>query len=226
MPKWPSRIVWALGYLVDEAYFVREGRIDHLEELDRAAGLVNEDGAFQNARFERRDHNKTRLARSWTFHDNPFAGRRELSGLQIAMAFVNNWDIDGGRNNQILEVEIEPGRIERWYMVSDLGGSFGKMGGLLSGHSKWNLADFLEEGFIEAATEHRLALDYDGLEGGIDKVPMEHARWFAALAAQLTESQLRAAFESAGATPQEREGFMRKLMEKIRDLQVVTGLTR
>jgi hypothetical protein len=43
------------------------------------------------------------------------------------------------------------------------------------------------------------------------------------LAGQLRPAQLRAAFEAAGATPEEVDGFSKKLAEKIAMLQRVTN---
>jgi hypothetical protein len=136
---------------------------------------------------------------------------------------INNWDIDGERNNGILEVTSPDGSRERQFIVLDLGASFGRMGGRISDHSKWNLADYLAEGFIEEVEEGTLEFDYDGLDDSLEDVPLDHARWFAGLAGQLRPAQLRAAFEAAGATPEEVDGFSKKLAEKIAMLQRVTN---
>jgi hypothetical protein len=68
------------------------------------------------------------------------------------------------------------------------------------------------------ATERRY-LGYDE----IDKVPLEHARWFAGLASQLTDEQLRAALRASGATDVEIDGFAARLREKIIELQKAVG---
>ena len=50
-------------------------------------------------------------------------------------------------------------------------------------------------------------------------VPVDHARWFATLASQLTPVQIRKAFEASGASPAEIEGFsteVEKRFEAIR----------
>jgi hypothetical protein len=56
-------------------------------------------------------------------------------------------------------------------------------------------------------------------------VPIDHARWFAGLVSQLTDAQLRQAFEAAGATPAEIEGFSDRLREKIVELQRAVSST-
>jgi len=114
------------------------------------------------------------------------------------------------------------GHMERQLLVADLGGTFGKMGGVFS-HSKWDLDDFRKAGFLDGVSGGMLSLAYHGREKAIDRVPLEHARWFAKLASQLSEAQLRQAFEAAGATPQEVNGYTAKLLEKIAALRAAAG---
>ena len=139
--------------------------------------------------------------------------------MRILMTMIANWDIRGARNNKVLQVTAPDGSTERWFIVSDLGGTFGRMGGLLRGHSKWNLKDFQSEGFIEKTADGQIHLDYDGWDSGIDRVPIDHARWFVSLAEQLTPQQMRRAFEAAGATQEEVEGFATRLRAKIAELK-------
>jgi hypothetical protein len=53
----------------------------------------------------------------------------------------------------------------------------------------------------------------------MDRVPVEHARWFASLVSQLTNDQVRRAFEAAGASAAEVDGFSKRFMEKVRQLE-------
>ena len=214
-----SRIVWALGYVADELYFVDRGTISGAKGLKTAAKWIGQDGAFTKASFRLRDANAERAAERWTFAKNPFAGTKELSGLAILMTMLGNWDIQGDRNNRILT-----GDGGNRYIVSDLGATFGKMGAFPAPRSKWNLADFQKEEFIEKVENGMLDLDYEGY-GGINLVPVEHARWFAALASQLTDKQLADAFRAAGASEQEIAGFSARMRQKIAELQKATGAT-
>ena len=218
-----SRLVYGLGYFGEEHYFVPSGRIEEVTTLDRARKHVGALGTFTNARFSRRDPNIVEIDEEWTFQKNPFVGRPELSGLLILMTMINNWDIRNGANNDVVLATGADGGQERRYLVGDLGATFGRMGGRLSNHSKWNLEDYKAEGFIEKVEDGVVHLDYDGLDSDMDRVPLEHARWFASLASQLTDLQVRRAFEAAGATPAEVEGFSKRLMEKIRELQREVG---
>ncbi len=208
-----SRIVWALGYVADEMYFVKSGTITGVTGLKQAAKALGPDGAFTNASFRLRDARAERAADRWTFGTNPFAGSKELSGLAILMTMIGNWDIQGDRNNRILDVDGK-----RLYIVSDLGATFGKMGAVLAPRTKWNLDDFRKEEFIEKVDGGMVDLDYEGY-GGINKVPVAHAAWFAKLASQLTDTQLADAFRAAGAPPEEVAGFAARMREKIAELQ-------
>ena len=47
-----SRLIWAAGYYVEAAYFVKSGKIAGVTHLSRAKKYVGSDGGFTNARFE------------------------------------------------------------------------------------------------------------------------------------------------------------------------------
>ena len=214
-----SRLVWALGYYVDELYYVGEGAISGLEDPGRAKDHVDASGRFRHARFERRQERHHSVDRGWSFAANPFTGTRELSGLKILMTLISNWDIEGERNNRVVEVRRPGEEPYRQYFVGDLGATFGRMGRRLTNHSKWNLEDYRQEGFIDEVDDDEVEFDFDGLDGDMDEVPREHARWFADLLGQLTPAQVRQAFEAAGATPEEVDGFSQVVLTRIATLR-------
>lgn len=219
-----NRIVWALGYFVEDQYFVREGTVTGVTGLTRAAAFIGPGGTFKNARFRARNPDTPRTEEDWTLQSNPFARSKELSGLKILMTLLNNWDIQGARNNRVLRATLPDGRVERRYLVSDLGATFGRMGGgVVTNHTKWNLEHFRQEPFIDKVSNGTVHLGHDGFDPDLDKVPLDHARWFAGLLSQLTPAQLRRAFEAAGATPEHVEGFTAKLIEKIAALKTAVG---
>ena len=212
-----NRLVWALGFIAEEMYFVPSGTITGVTTPGRTKDHIAADGSFARARFRLRTESSGRAAERWTFEKNPFVNTQELSGLAILMTMLNNWDIQADRNNRILVVDGE-----QHYIVTDLGATFGKMGAGLIPHSKWNLEHFKKEEFIEKVENGMLDLDYEGW-GGINKVPLEHARWFAALASQLTDEQLQAALKASGAGDAEVTGFATRLREKINELKKAVG---
>ena len=61
---------------------------------------------------------------NWKWSDDSVAGSRELNGLKVMMALINNWDLKDENN------ELYGGKnaAEQVYIVSDLGASFGTTG--------------------------------------------------------------------------------------------------
>lgn len=214
-----SRLVWALGYYVDELYFVREGVIGGFDGGGRASDHLDASGAFRDARFERRQEHHRAVDGGWSFAANPFINTRELSGLKILMTLIGNWDIEGPRNNRLVDVRAPGTEPHRRYFVGDLGAAFGHMGTRLTKRSKWRLQDYQQDGFIDEVDGEQLELDFDGMDADIDSVPLDHARWFSGLLDQLTPAQVRQAFQAAGATPGEVEGFSQVVLTRIATLR-------
>lgn len=211
-----SRIAWALGYFVEESYLVRDGVITDTERLKRGRSVLDERGHFAIARFEPRPKDVERLDIRWTVADNPFTGSRELAGLVMLAALVNDWDFRAG-NTTVLRVP----HAGTQYLVSDWGTAFGRM----SPHrSRWDLDDYRKDPQFFAvsgdAVEVNLNPD-DSPERA--RVSLDHARWFASLAAQLTLDQLRRAFEAAGATAQERDGFAAAVHDRVARLHAAVS---
>ena len=213
-----SRLAWAVGYMVEESYFVPSGRVDGVSGLGRAGKFVGRDGSFRNAMFEKRPDDVARRAINWDWDSNPFRGTKELSGLAILAVMLNNWDAKT-TNNNVLGMFEEDGSVKEYYIVADWGGTFGKMGGVFS-HSKWDLDAYRKQEFIDGVSGNQLKLNYSGKGGNILKaVPLEHARWFAGLVGQLSDEQIRQAFRAAGASDAEVSGFSARLREKINELK-------
>ena len=212
-----SRIAWAMGYKVEESYFVPSGVIEGVSGLGRAKKFVGANGAFNGAMFEARPDDHARRAQPWSWDSNPFVGTEELSGLAILAVMLNNWDAKVDNNNVIGMFE-EDGSVKEWYLVADWGGTFGKMGGAFS-HSKWDLDAYEKQAFVDGVSGGKLKLNYSGKGGRImSAVPLEHARWFAGRVSQLSQEQIKQAFRAAGASNGEVEGFSSKVLQKIGQL--------
>jgi hypothetical protein len=219
-----SRIVYAAGYMVEESYFIASGKIDGVSGLGRAKKFVRPDGSFSAGMFERRPEDVTRRAIPWEWTSNPFRGTKELSGLIILLAMLNNWDAKTTNNNVLGMYAGDQSTVHDWYIVADWGGTFGKMGGFLS-HSKWDLKAYSSQAFIDGVSGNTLKLNYSGkLGSGLAAVPLDHAKWFAGIIGQLTDQQLRDAFKAAGATEQEVSGFSSRLRTKINELKRSVGM--
>jgi hypothetical protein len=216
-----SRIVWATGYMVEENYFVPSGTISGVGKLGRAAKFVGQGGNFSNGVFERRPDNVAKRGIFWNWDSNPFRGTKELSGLVILNVLLNNWDAKNTNNNVLGMYDSDGTTVKEWYLVADWGGTFGKMGGVMS-HNKWDLDAYNKAAFLDGVEGGQLKLNYSGKMGRIS-VPVEHARWFAGIIGQLTDEQLKDAFRAAGATQAEVEGFSRRLRQKIAELKTAVG---
>lgn len=217
-----ARLTWALGYLVEESYLVTDGVVTNVGRLERARSAIGVDGAFRAARFELRPADVERLPTEWTVDNNPFVGSKELSGLVLLAAMLNNWDFRPG-NFGVLRTSSN-GTPEDWYLITDLGTAFGGMGGVSSHRSKWDLKDYqAEKAFIGRVDGDTIELHFKADGEKPARIPIEHARWFAGLARQLTEPQVRKAFHAAGASDEEARGFTARFLEKARELDTAVS---
>ena len=214
-----SRLLWALGYIAEENYFVPQGTIEAVKDLERARASIDKDGSFRNARFERRDPHTERMASSWPLDANPFVGSKELSGLKIFLALVNNWD--NKPENTAIDRVTTPSGVEEQYLFSDWGASFGRMSGPPSWEpapTRWRVDDYAAQPLTRGVENGTVILHYIG-QVPMPAIPVDHARWFVDLAAQLRTEQVRAAFAAAGATGADAERFAARFVEKVQELR-------
>jgi hypothetical protein len=114
-----TRLLWAVGYYTNEDYFVRDLKVAGMPpKLHRGQEFVDTDGSVHNVRLKRKD----KKIGIWQWRHDAFTSTRELNGLRVLMALVNNWDLKDD-NNAIYQYGPE-----RIYLVSDLGASFGSAG--------------------------------------------------------------------------------------------------
>lgn len=212
-----SRLAWACGYMVEESYFVTSGKVDGVKGLGRAAKFVSSDGSFANAMAEKRPDNVARRGVNWDWSSNPFAGTKELSGLAILNCLLSNWDAKT-TNNNVLGMYDGEGGVKDWYLVADWGGTFGKTGGFLS-HSKWDLADYSKQRFIDGTKSGSISFHYSGKMSSLRSIPVDHAQWFLGIVGKLSDNQIKDAFRAAGATQSETEGFSAQIRKRINELQ-------
>jgi hypothetical protein len=218
-----SRLLWGIGYPTQEMYFVHDGMIPDAKNLTpRAAMYVKPDGFFEAARFRRRDASIDDVGK-WSFQDNPFVGTKELSGLILMMALINNWDTELDRNMDVMAVKKADGGIEHWYIVKDLGAAFGSYRGPKGTPIKWHLPSFQKEPWLKGVKGGDLILHYRAYGTPPDRVPVEHARWFLGLMGRVTEHQIRDALKAAGATPAEMDGYAQKILAKVDELRTAVG---
>src|SRR5687768_350933 len=212
-----TRLVWAVGYFAEEAYYFDEVRISDLPTLSRGRDYVTGE-IVHGARFE--PERATMISGSnWDWSKNPFKDTRELSGLKVLMILLNNFDARSA-NNRIIYVNGPRGKEARYY-VTDLGATLGRAGGLGGTRTKNNLADFLSTKFVRGVDERDSVVEFDydtrprgfghlsvlhplyyrhevNKEKAMRGIPVAHARWIGSLLNQLSDQQLRDAFRAAG----------------------------
>ncbi|HKG21676.1 MAG TPA: hypothetical protein VKC34_07235 [Blastocatellia bacterium] len=233
-----TRLIWAVGYFAEESYYFDRVRVERLPRLSRGMDYV-EGATVRGARFEPRRAGVKRED-TWDWRDNPFEGQRELSGLKILMILLNNYDAREANNRVLLTRNAARGNWEARYVVTDLGATLGRAGGMGGTRSKNNLEDFLSTGFVLDVKRDVVILDYDTRPSGVGTlsilyppyyfgevkkekdmrdIPVEHARWLGRLLARVSNDQLRDAFRAAGYDRQTMEAYVRALRQRMDQLR-------
>jgi len=213
-----TRIVWAMGYHVDEDYFVKRAHIEGWPEGDAL-----------NVRFERTNNGFKEMG-LWNWGSNPFRGTRELDGIKVLMVLLNNWDLKSD-NNKVLRYDKDSGgdADERIYYVSDLGASLGSTGSLVRKllffsetrvGSKGNPSDYAHQTFIDGVSNGEVRFHYKGKDpGALKGITVENAKWMGGMLGRLSEKQLGDAFRAAGFDDSEVATYVRAMQKRIGELQ-------
>ena len=176
-------------------------------------------GAFNNVRLEARPEGVHR-GKQWNWGQSPFEGTREMQGLKLMMAFLNNWDMKSA-NNVILNTGDE-----RQYVISDLGATFGKTGSnslplfWRIGRSRNNPGDYAKAKFVQGTTSRRVKVQFNGKNRSrMADFTFADARWLAGLLSQLSETQIRDAFRAANYSDHDIDLLTRAVRSRIAQLQ-------
>lgn len=226
-----TRLLWAAGYFVDQDYYFPEIRVSGLPRLHRGEEFVTGNEIVHRVRLERRFANVKKLGQ-WDWSDNPFRDTRELNGLRVMMALLDNWDLNPD-NNSIYEFDGK-----REFLVSDVGATFGKSGNYFT-RSKSRLRDYERSKFIAHETGEyvdfvmhtrpfflsAVRVHYYKQRTAWEKVtkhiPRGDAKWLGERLGQLSESQIRDCFRAAGYTPGEIDGYTRTVQDRIQQLKAL-----
>ena len=231
-----SRLVWAVGYFANEDYFLANLKVMSMPtHLHRGQKYVSADGSIHNVRLKRYLDGEEKTG-VWQWSQSPFARTRELNGLRVLMALMNNWDLTDENNASYAEDSSAPP--QHIYLVTDLGSAFG------AGRLTWplvrargNLSTFRRSKFVTKTTTdyvdfetparpsffflatprefaHKLRLRWIGR-----RIPRSDARWIGQLLAQLSPQQIRDAFRAAQYPPDQVEGFAAVVESRIVELE-------
>jgi hypothetical protein len=204
-----NRLLWAVGYPTEIAYLIPRLTIEGK-------------GTFENVRLEARPKSIDRIG-DWKWENNPFTGKPEFQGLKVMMVLINNWDIKDS-NNEILAARNEAtGQNELRYIISDLGGSFGKTGGFFS-RTRNKVSDFVEATFIEDVKGNVIDFNYGGKNQKLfTNISVEDAKWIGGYLARLSDEQIRDAFRAANYSSQDVEAYSSALRRRIDALNNVSS---
>jgi hypothetical protein len=224
-----TRLLWAAGYFTDEDYYVAELRIDKMPQLKRGAHFLAPDGLVRGVRLERHVKGQKKNG-TWSWYNNPFEGTKELSGLKVMMALMNNWDLKDTNN----VIYTGPDDVTQ-YAISDLGATFGRTGNTMT-RSKGDLKDYRESKFIKKAGPEQVSFSFHSrplffmifhvpyylertkMQSIVKHIPREHAKWMGQRLARLSPEQIRDCFRAAGFSPAEVEGFAGVVQARFADV--------
>jgi hypothetical protein len=223
-----TRFLWAVGYFVDEDYYLEEFKVIGVPKLHRGENFVSADGTVHRARLERKPKEVKKVG-TWDWFDNPFLDRRELNGLRVMMSLLNNWDL-AQSNNAIDEMGGQ-----RRYVVADVGATFGNTGNSIT-RSKSVPKDYADSAFIDNTTPEFIDFvlhsrpfflsalnvpnyrDRTRMEQITKHIPRADAKWLAHRLSMLSGRQIRDGFRAGGYTPEEIEVYTQAMRKRIADL--------
>jgi hypothetical protein len=225
-----SRLIWAAGYFANEDYYVADVQVANMPARPkRGHKLVGPDGTMHHVRFKRHLTDEKDVG-DWQWRDSPFAGTRPFNGLKVMMALINNWDLKDVNN----KIYAEKGSDEEIYEVSDIGASFGTPGmSFPFRHSKDDVEAYVHSRFISKLTPEyvdfrtpmRPSILYVGhprtfisrihLDGLLNDIPREDARWMGQLLSRLSHAQIEDAFRAAGYPPNQIVEFSKAIEDRI-----------
>ncbi len=231
-----SRLLWAMGYYVNDDYVLDSADVQGLH-LKRGEKFAKR-GHIEQARFARRPEGQKKIG-IWQWKDNPFLNTREFNGLRVMMAVMNNWDLKDINNAVFREKKSGQDIL----LVSDVGATFGTNGlSWTVARSKGNIGTFKESKFITRANDRDVDFatpkpptarlietagipetkDY-AMRAGFDwigrNVPRADARWMGSLLGQLSHQQLVDAFRAGHFPPEEIDAYVGIVESRIRELQ-------
>jgi hypothetical protein len=236
-----TRFVWACGYTVETEYLIARAQIVGAHGLKRAAGSIQGDGYFSDARFQlRSDHPKFLTDHNWAWTSNPFLGTPQLSGLKILVMLLSNWDTKDARDfsgsgaegtaDSNLAIFQGSGRQDTGqkgprylYFVSDWGASLGKWGSVPGARSKWDCKSYAAQTseFVRGKDNGFVRWGYSGKHSDdITKdIRVTDVQWLMQYLGRVTDGQIRRGLAASGAAPEEMDCYLRAIRQRITQLQ-------
>jgi hypothetical protein len=233
-----SRLLWAVGYYVNDDYLLHVATIQGLD-IKRGTKLVHNGTQVIDARFERKAGNNTKIA-TWEWKTNPFSNTREFNGLRVMMAVINNWDLKDVNN----AVYTDKATGHQTFLVSDIGATFATNSLQTSrAQDKGNVKNYVGSKFITGTTPTTVNFGTPSAPTGVlvksggvlaanyvkrrgydwigNDIPREDARWIGSMLGQLTHEQLADAFRAGNFPPDSIDQYVAVLESRIAQLKAL-----
>ena len=197
-----SRLVWALGFHQPPVYF--------LEKWTLADGP--NPGEQSRARFRPEIDDLDKVG-EWGWQSNPFRGTAAHRGLLVMMIMLNNSDLKSAQN-AIYDLKQPREGARRWYVVRDLGHSFGETGKFRADRN--DVVEFETEAFTRGVSGGRVKFNWSGFHKElVSGLTPEDVRWTCERLARLSDRQWQDAFRAGGYEAGLAERYIRRFKQKI-----------
>ncbi len=206
-----SRLMWALGFHQPATYYVKGWSITG----DKWSGPQDP------ARF-RPDLPGMKKVGEWSWHESPFVGTAPWKGGLVMMVLLGNSDLKPPQN-AIYDLESPRAGVRRWYVVRDLGQSFGETG--IIWPERNDIEEWEKEAFILGLREDgTVRFNYSGRFKELFRdLRPEDVRWAAERLSRISDRQLDDAFRAAEYPDDLRARFIRRLKAKIAEGLALKG---
>lgn len=198
-----SRLVWALGFHQPPVYF--------LEKWVLVGGPSP--GPQTRARFRPELEKLLDKVGEWGWQSNPFRATAPHRGLIVMMIMLNNSDLKPAQN-AIYDLAEEREGARRWYVVRDLGHSFGETGMFRADRN--DVVEFETEPFTKGVSDGKVKFNWSGFHKELvsDLTPAD-VRWTCERLARLSDKQWEDAFRAGGYEPALAQRYIKRFKEKI-----------
>ena len=199
-----SRIHWALGYHQPPVYLMREWH---------AKGAVAPNPQLPSRFREKKpDFHGIESGSTWSYKDNPFVGTREWAGLLVLQAIIANPDLKDS-NNTIYTLNAPVEGAKQWYVVRDLGYSFGRAG---FNSPRADVDAFERAPFIRDVVDGKVRFHFGGQYGSrLKNTTVADVHWICERLSRLTDRQWRDAFRAGAYESSIAERYIARLKAKI-----------
>jgi len=125
-------------------------------------------------------------------------------------------------NNQILATKGVTDS-ERRYIISDLGATFGKTGGIIS-RSRNKPPDYVKSEFVKGINGNQVDFHYGGKNGKLfEDITVQDVKWLASWLSRLSDEQIKDAFRAANYSNEDVELLAGAVRTRINALTSLSG---